>query len=49
MKPSVLVLILVIAAVALGTFLIIGITENDETDQLEQNQPTQTPTPSGRQ
>lgn len=46
MKPSVLILLLAIAAFALGAFLIIGLVEDDQTDQLEQNQPTQIPSPS---
>lgn len=43
MKPSVLVLMLVVVLLALGAFLLIGVTKHDDTDQLEQNQPTQTP------
>ena len=49
MKPSVVILVLAIAAVALGTFLVIGLVQGDNTDQLEQNQPTQTPSPSSTQ
>ncbi len=43
MKPSVVLLLLGIAALALGAFLVIGLVQGDQSDQLEQNQPTQSP------
>lgn len=43
MKPKVLFLVLAIAAFALGAFLLIGLLKGDDTDQLEQNQPTEVP------
>ena len=43
MKPSVVILILAIILLALGAFLLIGVVQGDNTDQLEQNQPTQAP------
>jgi hypothetical protein len=43
MKRSVVLLVLTIAVLALGAFLLIGLLQGDETDQLEQNQPTQAP------
>jgi hypothetical protein len=46
MKRSVVLLVLAIAAIALGAFLLIGLLQGDESDQLEQNQPTQTPSSS---
>jgi hypothetical protein len=48
-KRSVVLLVLTIALLALGTFVLIGLLQGDETDQLEQNQPTQTPAPSSTQ
>lgn len=50
MKPSViLTLVLAVIVLALGAFLLIGVVKGDNTDQLEQNQPTQTPSPSSTQ
>jgi hypothetical protein len=46
MKRSVVILVLAIAAVALGAFLVIGLVQGDDTDQLEQNQPTVEPSSS---
>jgi hypothetical protein len=45
-KRSVVLLVLTIALLALGSFVLIGLIQGDDTDQLEQNQPTETPAPS---
>jgi hypothetical protein len=47
MKRSVVLLVLTVAALALAAFLVIGLLQGDETDQLEQNQPTQAPSSTG--
>jgi hypothetical protein len=49
MKPSFVILVLAVVLIALGAFLVIGMTEHDKTDQLEQNQPTQAPSSSSAQ
>ena len=49
MKPSVVILVLAIVLLALGAFLVVGLTEHDNTDQLEQNQHTQAPSSSSAQ
>jgi hypothetical protein len=49
MKPTFVILVLAVILVALGAFLIIGMSEHDKTDQLEQNQPTQAPSSSSAQ
>jgi hypothetical protein len=46
MKRSVVILVLAIAALGLGAFLLIGTLQGDDTDQLEQNQPTISPSGS---
>jgi hypothetical protein len=42
-KRSVVILVLAVVAVGLGAFLVIGLVQGDDTDQLERNQPTQSP------
>lgn len=49
MKPSFVIIVLAVLVAALGAFLLIGLIEGDDTDQLEQNQPTQSPSSSSTQ